>query len=186
MITPTVGRVVWYHAPSSTPDAQPQAAIIAFVHSDCLVNLHVIDANGVASGATSVVLVQEGDTAPAAGFYCEWMPYQKGQAAKTEAVQAQLSASSVLDTAAGNASAVAYSGAPVSASVTLAPNTVGIRVTDLGVPGVGETGPQVGAPVEQLDSNGPHSIVDQAHKFAVDALAHLALVAHDAVAKLKV
>jgi hypothetical protein len=88
MITPTVGRVVWYHAPGAAQGAQPQAAIIAFVHNDRLVNLHVIDPNGIASGATSVPLIQEGDNISLSGFYCEWMPYQKGQAAKTEAAEA--------------------------------------------------------------------------------------------------
>lgn len=151
MITPTVGRVVWYHAPSSTLDAQPQAAIIAFVHSDRLVNLHVIDANGVASGATSVVLVQEGDTAPAAGFYCEWMPYQKGQAAKTEAVEA-----AVQQPATGQISGSASPQMQQAAKEPAAPTSV------------------------------DHNIVEQAHQFAVDAIKHLALVAHDAVAKLKV
>jgi hypothetical protein len=108
MITPTVGRVVWYHAPGAAQGAQPQAAIIAFVHNDTLVNLHVIDANGIASGATSVPLVQEGDATPSAGFYCEWMPYQKGQAAKTEAAEAagQQPAANVLDKVAVTPSAV--------------------------------------------------------------------------------
>ncbi|MBF5006826.1 hypothetical protein ISG32_21500 [Diaphorobacter sp. NR2-3-3-1] len=46
-----------------------------------------MDANGNAHSRTSVPLVQDGDSCPANGYYCEWMPYQKGQAAKTEAAE---------------------------------------------------------------------------------------------------
>jgi hypothetical protein len=80
MIQPTVGRVVWFRALGHISD-QPQAAIVTFVHSDGLVNLAVFDPNGERSGHTSVPLYQgEGDRP--AGDYCEWMPYQIGQAAK--------------------------------------------------------------------------------------------------------
>jgi hypothetical protein len=94
VIKPTVGRVVWYR-PFEHDDMagvsgdQPLAAIVAHVWSDSCVNLAVFDANGVAHSRTSVLLVQDGEPKPAAGF-CEWMPYQKGQAAKTEAVEKQL------------------------------------------------------------------------------------------------
>lgn len=92
MITPTAGRVVWYFkSPNENEsgfarpanEATPLAAIIAYVHSDRMVNLTVFDANGVPHPRTSVPLVQEGDEIPG-GSHCEWMPYQKGQAAKTE------------------------------------------------------------------------------------------------------
>lgn len=81
MITPTIGRVVWYHPPDSVPHAQPFAAIVAHVWSDTCVNLAYFDANGLAHNATSVLLVQDGSEVPAAN-YCEWMPYQKLQAEK--------------------------------------------------------------------------------------------------------
>jgi hypothetical protein len=101
MITPTPGRVVWYypsqhertcevtnaadHLPAG--DA-PLAAHIAYVHSNALVNLMVIDANGFPHGRTSVLLVQTDQVGQQGGSYCAWMPYQLGQAAKTEALQA--------------------------------------------------------------------------------------------------
>lgn len=91
-IPPTIGRVVWFHPSESTGEAgfsrhgndYPYAAIVAHVHSDRLVNLTVFDANGVPHSRTSVELVQDGDAIPVYGYYCEWMPYQKGQAAKAE------------------------------------------------------------------------------------------------------
>ncbi len=94
MIKPTVGRVVWFH--QMTPDVFPgsheaRAAIIAHVHSDRLVNLMVIDANGNTLSRTSITLVQEGDDVPT-WAHCAWMPYQKGQAAKTEAAEQALAA----------------------------------------------------------------------------------------------
>ena len=89
MIKPTIGRVVWFHAHTSTPDQQPNAALIAYVHSDTLVNLAVFDANGFPTAESSVLLYQ-GDTPRPVGRYCEWMPYQQGQAAKTEALEKQL------------------------------------------------------------------------------------------------
>jgi hypothetical protein len=99
MIKPTVGRVVlfWptveyaaqccmaYGDPS-----QPLAAIVTYVHGDRMVNLTVHDHNGVPYGVCSVPLVQEDDVARPGAFYCEWMPYQKGQAAKTEAVESDI------------------------------------------------------------------------------------------------
>ncbi|MFU6918462.1 hypothetical protein ACM74F_05405 [Pseudomonas aeruginosa] len=90
MIKPTVGRVLWFW-PSPEDrcariEGQPLAAIVAHAWSDTCVNLAFFDANGVHRHKTSVLLVQEGAQRPAAGF-AEWMPYQKGLAAKTEAVQ---------------------------------------------------------------------------------------------------
>lgn len=95
MIVPTVGRVVWFW-PSRGPFAggdfcyhdrkQPCAAQIAYVWGDTCVNLQALDQNGVSHNFTSVPLIQEGDERPE-GYFCEWMPYQKGQAAKTEAVE---------------------------------------------------------------------------------------------------
>lgn len=84
MIKPTIGRVVWYHppfAPDSPSNEQTFAAIVCHVHSDTIVNLAFFDGNGHAHNRTSVQLYQgEGDRPGDA--YCEWMPYQIGQAAK--------------------------------------------------------------------------------------------------------
>ncbi|MCW2317470.1 hypothetical protein M2322_003029 [Rhodoblastus acidophilus] len=92
MINPTVGRVVWYrpgtfdreHGVAVNGD-QPLAALVATVWSDRVVNLVVFDANGTTFSRSSVTLVQEGDAVPESREYCEWMPYQIGQAKKHEA-----------------------------------------------------------------------------------------------------
>lgn len=99
MITPTIGRVVWFYPSPSDATLfplralfghQPMAAHVAVVHNDALVNLMVIDPTGHAHPRGSVILRQEGDAPPEnAAAYCEWMPYQKGQAAKTEALEAR-------------------------------------------------------------------------------------------------
>ena len=91
-IQPTVGRVVWF-TPAAGDELkpnghQPLAAIIAHVWSDTCVNLAVFDANGANHSRTSVYLAQDDTPRPGAGF-CQWMPYQKGQAAKTEQVIAE-------------------------------------------------------------------------------------------------
>lgn len=100
VITPTPGRVVWYWP---TPEDikqgmfaypgsdQPMAATVSFVHSDRMVNLSVVDHNGKPFEKRSVTLLQEGDTVRNSKYgYAEWMPFQKGQAAKTEQLAGQL------------------------------------------------------------------------------------------------
>ena len=68
MMTPTVGRVVYYNDNGSM-----RAAIIAHVWSENCVNLMVCDQNGNPSGRTSV--------AKGTGMYqWDWMPYQKAKA----------------------------------------------------------------------------------------------------------
>lgn len=96
-IQPTVGRVVWFwpglYDELKIINDQPLAAIVAHVHSEGCVNLTVFDHNGVSHGRTSVMLLQPGGPQATEGSnYCEWMPYQKGQAAKTEALEAQVAA----------------------------------------------------------------------------------------------
>jgi len=82
VISPTVGRVVWFR--QMTPGVFPGsdgvcAALVAKVWHDRLVNLCVIDENGNTHSRTSVVLVQEGDEAPT-HQHCAWMPYQLSKA----------------------------------------------------------------------------------------------------------
>lgn len=93
MIKPTVGRIVWYHPgaedPGPYPDGQPLAAIVTHVWTETCINLAIFDANGNPYSRTSVLLVQDGYPVPSA-CYAEWMPYQKGQAAKTEALESKL------------------------------------------------------------------------------------------------
>lgn len=94
MIQPTIGRIVWFHPSTSdaalSGSAQPLAAIVAYVHGDRCVNLGIIDANGGHHSRCSVLLLQDEDAAPEDGYYAEWMPFQKGQAAKTEALEAKV------------------------------------------------------------------------------------------------
>ena len=101
IISPSVGRKVWFRLNGITelekprsgaemvPDrsfpqvidmAKPLDATVVHVWNDRMVNLHVLDHYGNPFIATSVTLLQEGDTPPQFGFYAEWMPYQVGQA----------------------------------------------------------------------------------------------------------
>jgi hypothetical protein len=93
LIKPTVGRVVWYR-PGQAGElhtGQPFAAIIAYVHSDTLVNLAIFDHNGrMSEPAQTAIPLYQGEGERPATAYCEWMPYQQGQAAKTESLEKQL------------------------------------------------------------------------------------------------
>lgn len=86
MISPTIGRVVWYHPPGMKIEAQPYPGLICHVHSDTCVNVGGFDHNGVPFKDTSVLLLQEPGTYgnPGGGSWCEWMPYQIGQAKRNE------------------------------------------------------------------------------------------------------
>lgn len=94
VIAPSNGRIVLF-----TPDDhfqgkqhskdQPLPAMICHVWGPTMVNLSVTDSNGNTWPVTSVELLQD-DAAPTMSRYCEWMPFQKGQAAKTEAAEAAL------------------------------------------------------------------------------------------------
>ena len=106
IITPTVGRKVWFRLngvnelekprsgaetalvralPSVADPTRPLDATVVYVWNDRVVNLHVLDHYGNPFIATSVTLMQEGDTPPQFGFYAEWVPYQLGQAKKAAA-----------------------------------------------------------------------------------------------------
>ena len=88
-ITPTVGRIVWLRPQSSHrellgafDDRHPVAAIVTYVWGDRMVNVTAFPPHGGAPVClTSVQLLQD-DDAPNGGTYAEWMPYQKGQAAR--------------------------------------------------------------------------------------------------------
>jgi hypothetical protein len=84
MIKPTIGRVVLVNIPGFL---QQWPALIAFVHSDRLINVGGFDNSGNPLALTSVPLLQDDDLKPE-GIHAEWMPYQKGQAAKTEQAEA--------------------------------------------------------------------------------------------------
>jgi hypothetical protein len=76
---------------SGNVTGQPEAAFVTYVHSDRCINVGGFDANGSPFGATSVQLLQDDDVSRG-GTTAEWMPYQKGQAAKTEALEKQIGA----------------------------------------------------------------------------------------------
>jgi hypothetical protein len=85
MIQPTIGRVVWFQPAKLPEDAlqdQPWAGIVTYVHHDRLVNLSTFTPQGGQDGKMSVMLLQDDDPAPDAGYFAQWMPYQTAQAAK--------------------------------------------------------------------------------------------------------
>ena len=81
MIKPTIGRVVLVHLGESD---QAEPALVSYVWNDRMINVGGFDRNGVHFSATSLKLLQDDDAIPTVGYYAEWMPYQKAQAAKTE------------------------------------------------------------------------------------------------------
>lgn len=95
MISPTVGRKVWYRPshqdkcvgtettpPMEVSGDQPLDATVIAVWGDRCVNLVIFDIYGNQYARRSVTLKQEGDTIPEGQAYAEWMPYQVGQAKK--------------------------------------------------------------------------------------------------------
>jgi hypothetical protein len=89
MIIPTVGRIVWF-TPSTNPPKgfahsdkrEPCAAIVTRVWGNREVSLAVFDSEGYVHPTLSVPLLQDDDPKPEGGFFCAWMPYQLGRAAK--------------------------------------------------------------------------------------------------------
>ena len=85
MIKPTIGRVVWVYRPHMTNDPQqPEAAFIAYVWNDRLINVGGFSHGGSPFYATSVQLLQDDDPKPE-GNHATWMPFQVGQAKAQEA-----------------------------------------------------------------------------------------------------
>jgi hypothetical protein len=116
VITPAVGRKVWYRptahdllgpggmstqGPNYNDHDQcaPLDATVIAVWGDRMVNVLVTDIMGKQFPVLSCDLLQEGDEprrgmdGKKIGRYVEWMPYQKGQAAKQDAAEAQAKAS---------------------------------------------------------------------------------------------
>lgn len=106
MITPTVGRKVWYRpskfdvqgpgAMSVVYDAdgtpKPLDATVLAVWGDRCINVQVLDIMGKPFTKTSITLIQEGDSTPknpegSENYgYVEWMPYQTKAAAREPAL----------------------------------------------------------------------------------------------------
>lgn len=97
MIKPTVGRKVWF-IPSDyavsidgykmlmddSGNTQPLDATIIGVHTDSIVNLHIIDTEGNAYFGDSITLFNGSPSLEADESYAMWMPYQVTQAAKDQ------------------------------------------------------------------------------------------------------
>lgn len=89
MIQPSTGRIVLYrHDGLANPE--PHAAIVIAVQDDRSVNLACFSPDGTYYHRLAAPLLQDDDAAPAEGGYAEWMPFQKGQAVKTEAAESDL------------------------------------------------------------------------------------------------
>lgn len=94
----TVGRVVWYFPDRSDKGLiqlgpQPFKADVVYVHEDeSTVNLSVFDHEGTHHKKLDVrhVDVSRKANAPDTHSFWDWMPFQKGQAKKTEEVEARL------------------------------------------------------------------------------------------------
>lgn len=91
IIPPTIGRKVWFRPNGVNvignkmlqvfDDTQALDATVVCVADAQTVNLLVVDHAGVTHAAPNVMLVQAGIEPPPEGScYCEWMPYQVGQA----------------------------------------------------------------------------------------------------------
>lgn len=82
---PTVGRVVYYKSlgsPKGEFKSTDRAAIVTVVHSKTSVGLCILNPNGMYFNER----VEQGEEP---GQW-DWMPFQKGQAAKTEELERQL------------------------------------------------------------------------------------------------
>lgn len=82
---PTVGRMVYYFSfgtPNGKYPSTERAAIITAVHNDSCVDLCVLNPTGLFFNQNVV-------QGSAPGKW-DWMPFQKGQAAKTEELEKKL------------------------------------------------------------------------------------------------
>jgi hypothetical protein len=102
-ITPTIGRKVWYYPSSNDLNQnqshpmlqfaphdgvlQPFDADVVYVWNERGVNLVVKDHDGGVHVRRSVRLLQGNDTAGPDEAHAAWMPYQRGQAARTDAAE---------------------------------------------------------------------------------------------------
>jgi hypothetical protein len=95
MITPTIGRVVWVIRPYDTVDIkQAEVGFVTYVWGDRMINVAGFSHNGTPFVITYLPLVQDDEPKPEGNFAC-WMPYQKGQAAKTERLESLMTTAPV-------------------------------------------------------------------------------------------
>lgn len=84
VITPTVGRKVWFFPNGANFHSQPHCidpdepmdADVVYVWGDRMLNLTVKDHIGQVHAFTSVKFLQPGDEIPISGAFAMWMPYQ--------------------------------------------------------------------------------------------------------------
>lgn len=86
MITPTVGRIVWFYPGNGARSRmnaigdQPFRADIVYVSDTRRVSLNVDDHLGMRHFVAGAMLLQDDDRAPEGVSYAMWMPYQKAVA----------------------------------------------------------------------------------------------------------
>jgi hypothetical protein len=91
MIEPGIGRIVHFYPAGHAPGDLPHAAMIVGIRDARTINLAIFTPEGHQYRGLDVLLIQDdSDVRPTDRGYAEWMPFQKGQAAKTDALQAQL------------------------------------------------------------------------------------------------
>lgn len=96
-IKPVPGRMIHFYPAASSSfnegrEGQPLAAVVAHVNPDQTVNLCAFSVTGTPIAVQSVRVVQASDDFKDDGSqYARWMPYQVGQAQKTEELSAALS-----------------------------------------------------------------------------------------------
>ena len=101
MIDPTIGRVVWYHPKPHQGDPPPlfpelpYVALIAGIQPTGLLNLAIWNHAGFGFQHQGVILRQ--DDEPVEQGDAEWMPYQKGIAAKSSTDKEPVSRAEHLD-----------------------------------------------------------------------------------------
>lgn len=98
IILPTLGRVVWFKPGKGSPQVPSTNGYCTAQIIDVLdyetVNLVVVDSAGTRHVLDHIDLVQDEsllcEDEHQIGGYAVWMPYQKGQAAKTESLEEAL------------------------------------------------------------------------------------------------
>lgn len=91
---PTIGRVIYLYDNAMTGVDRPYLGMVADVIGGHTINAVAFSHDGdlIVGGLQNVP--HDSDKAPDAKVWWDWMPYQKGQAAKTEELQRELDAKS--------------------------------------------------------------------------------------------
>lgn len=98
MIKPSIGRKIWYWPGPEDKYLKcldiktPFDATVVFVHDSGTINVLVLDHEGSLYRRQSIPVIQEGELKPDDSGFCVWMPYQIGQAAKTQEAEAKAKA----------------------------------------------------------------------------------------------